>query len=180
MLDVIDVIDLEPGYRVAVSYDYDGGECPAEWLGSGAVVYDCGGTYRAHGRGYCHNDDDAATIADAVSYYGDDAAENIAAAIARHYTRAGWSCVCREVYPGDPYDIYTEVIAVAPGYGTADSLTRTMDQWRDGDVYCLELQALQENERHPLDRLCGVYGDQLEDVARDMARDVTGAVPCAA
>lgn len=178
---MIDVIDLEPGYRVAVSYDYDGGECPAEWLGSCAVVYDCGGTYNRHGRKYCHNAADAAWIADAVAYYDfEDAPENIAAAIARHYTRAGWSCTCRKVYPGNPYDVYTEFIAVAPGYGPADGLACEVDRWRNGEVYCLELQALRDGEWYTLDYLYGVYGDQLEDVARDMARGVVESAPCAA
>lgn len=177
---MLSAIPIEPGYRVAVSYDLDAWECPAAFYGSSAVVYDCGGVWRPHGRGYCHNGDDAGAIADAVAYYGDDSPESIAAALARHYARAGWDCLSRRVCPGNPYDAYTEFVAVAPGYGKAGTLAREVGQWRNGEVYALELQALRDGEWATLDALCSVYGDDLEETARDMALCVAGGASCAA
>lgn len=145
-MDTLYTIDLDDNYRIDVSQDFSGAtDNPASWLDESAVVYDCGGLSLPHGRsGYCYNDDEADTIADAVAYYDDD-----------------W--------------LYTEFIAVAPGNGTAHDLARLMSQWRDGDVYVLELQRRTKCpychtvEWQTLDALGGVYGDDVASEAAAMA-----------
>lgn len=176
-MDTLYTIDLDDNYRIDVSQDFSGAtDNPASWLDESAVVYDCGGLSLPHGRsGYCYNDDEADTIADAVAYYDDDWPETIGAALTRHYARKGWDCLVRNVYPGRVYDIYTEFIAVAPGNGTAHDLARLMSQWRDGDVYVLELQRRTKCpychtvEWQTLDALGGVYGDDVASEAAAMA-----------
>lgn len=130
---------------------------PDEWHGAAADGWVYGGDAEAAS--------EARRIRDARAAAG-DRPDEAAAALGGYFDARGWSTWSGDL--GKYFDPFFAFVAVAPGYGTAESLAEEAGRWRDGCVYDVDFYrdhvwhddegaTLHTTDR--LDSIGGVYFD---------------------
>lgn len=166
------------GVACAIDYDPDAYDCdtPIDWAPESIAVLKTGSGYDTTFGDHFPDGWDVRRVRE----YADDVTE----AFTRHYRRKGWD-VAADTYQGcSQSDWVGVVVATAPGYGTAESVSAELRDWWSGDIYRVTVYAPYdvdgEVDWYPVDGGCGgVYLTGATDAERKaFAWDVcAGACP---